>query len=122
MYRVWKETEISAAHSLRDYGGKCENSHGHNWKIRVCVEAEELDETGMVLDFVLLKKIMKEVGGELDHKDLNKTPPFDAVNPTAENIARWFFERCSERINDVRVRVSGVKVWETASSCATYLE
>jgi 6-pyruvoyltetrahydropterin/6-carboxytetrahydropterin synthase len=120
MYRVWKETEISAAHSLRDYGGRCENPHGHNWRLRVYVESENLDETGMVMDFVVLKKVMQEVGSELDHQDLNRVPPFDSLNPTAENIARWFFERCAERVDDGRVRVSQVRVWETASSCAVY--
>lgn len=120
MYEVWKETEIAAAHALRNYGGKCESLHGHNWRIRVYVEAEKLDELGMVVDFLVLKKVMEEVGGELDHKELNRIPPFDAVNPTAEKMAEWFFERCSERLNDGRARVSQVKVWETASSCAAY--
>ena len=120
MYMVWKETEISAAHSLRDYGGKCENQHGHNWRVRVYVESDELDDTGMVIDLVILKKVIEEVGSGLDHQDLNRVTPFDELNPTAENIARWFFERCAERIDDGRVRVSKVKVWETASSCAVF--
>lgn len=122
MYKVWKETEISAAHYLRDYGGKCENPHGHNWRVRVYVEADELDGSGMVVDFTVLKNVMEEVGSELDHKDLNSVPPFDSLNPTAENIARWFFERCSQRLTDGRARVSQVRVWETATSCAVYEE
>lgn len=122
MFQVWKETEISAAHFLRDYGGKCENLHGHNWRVRVYVESEELDETGMVVDFVDLKKAIEEVGGQLDHNELNRVSPFDVVNPTAENIAKWFYQRCSERINSGETRVSQVWVWETASSCAIYQE
>ena len=120
MYQIWKETEISAAHFLRDYGGKCENLHGHNWRVRVYVESHELDRTGMVVDFTELKRIMEEVDGRLDHRELNSVAPFDTVNPTAENIAKWYFDSCSELINNGGVRVSQVRVWETATSCAIF--
>jgi 6-pyruvoyltetrahydropterin/6-carboxytetrahydropterin synthase len=118
MHEVYKEAWISSAHRLRDYKGPCENLHGHNWHVRVFVGATELDATGMVIDFKLLKHAMREVCDRLDHTYLNELPPFDEINPTAENICRHIFEEVDQRINDGRVRVTRAMVWETEGSCA----
>ncbi|MBI4744728.1 MAG: 6-carboxytetrahydropterin synthase QueD [Actinobacteria bacterium] len=122
MYQVYKESDFSGAHHLRDYYGKCENIHGHNWKVRVYVTANELDSSGMVVDFVELKKVLEEEINRFDHQDINKTAPFDKINPTSENLAKYFFDQVSNRINNERVRVSKVMVWETEHSCAVYGE
>jgi 6-pyruvoyltetrahydropterin/6-carboxytetrahydropterin synthase len=107
MYTVIKTLEISAAHSLSlDYGSKCENLHGHNWRITVYCRAKELDANGMVTDFTSIKK---EISDKLDHKYINDVLPF---NPTAENIARWVCERIP---NCYRVEVA-----ETADNVAVY--
>jgi 6-pyruvoyltetrahydropterin/6-carboxytetrahydropterin synthase len=120
MYQVCKESDFSGAHYLRDYHGKCENIHGHNWKVRVCVTANELDKSGMVIDFVELKKVLEDEINHFDHQDINKVAPFDKINPTSENLAKHFFDQISNRINNERVRVSKVMVWETEHSCAIY--
>lgn len=122
MYEVYKEKYFSGAHRLREYEGKCESLHGHNWKVRVFVGAETLDSLGMVIDFKKLKKRLVDVTEILDHKDLNAVPPFDKINPSAENIARFIYDELVKVINDERVQVVRVKVWESEGSCATYYE
>ena len=118
MYEIFKEMWISGAHRLRDYRGPCENLHGHNWRIRVYIGARELNELGMVIDFKVLKQAMKEVCDPFDHIYLNETPPFDTVNPTAENICRHVFDEVNRRVKDGRVKVTRAMVWETDGSCA----
>ncbi|MFH1540132.1 MAG: 6-carboxytetrahydropterin synthase QueD [bacterium] len=120
MYEVFKETSFSGAHHLRNYRGKCEEIHGHNWRVRVYVRAEELDKAGMVVDFKALKGAMEEVADLLDHKDVNAVAPFDEINPSAENMARFFFERVGGKVDGGRAAVSRVMVWETEGSCAIY--
>lgn len=120
MYEVFKEMSFSGAHHLRNYHGKCEEVHGHNWLVRVYARADELDAQGMVVDFTELKKAMKEVLSALDHRDVNTVPPFDTMNPSAENLARFIFDGVSEKINDKKVTISRVMVWETDESCAVY--
>lgn len=120
MFEIYKEGSFSAAHRLRHYSGKCENLHGHNWKVQVFLKAERLDDLGMVMDFGILKAEMDEILARLDHKELNKLKPFQGINPTAENIARWIFQEMSEKVKDERIQVSKVMVWETDSSCAIY--
>ena len=122
IHEVYKETWFSSAHRLRDYKGPCENLHGHNYRARVYVGAAQLDPTGMVIDFKILKKAMKEVCGPLDHTYLNELAPFDEINPTAENICRYIFEEVDRRIRDGRVRVTRTLVWETEGSCAVVTE
>lgn len=122
MYEVYKETYFSGAHRLREYEGKCEEIHGHNWKIRAFICAEELDRLGMVIDFKKLKKALNDVADRLDHKDVNTVPPFDEINPSAENLARYFYEELGSLLNDGRARVLRVMVWESVGSCAVYYE
>ncbi len=120
MYEIFKDITFSGAHMLRGYHGKCESLHGHNWKVRAFMIAEQLDELGMVVDFKALKKAMKEICERLDHRMLNDVPPFDEVNPSAENIAKYFFDELAAKANDGRACVSQVSIWESDGSCASY--
>lgn len=120
MFEISREDSFSGAHRLRGYQGKCESMHGHNWRVKVFVGAEELDELGMVIDFHVLGKQLGETLNAVDHKDLNEVPPFDEINPSSENMAKYIFEEISRRVNSDRARVTKVKVWETDRSCATY--
>ncbi|HYM00654.1 MAG TPA: 6-carboxytetrahydropterin synthase QueD [Blastocatellia bacterium] len=121
MYEVTIEEEFSAAHALRGYRGKCENLHGHNWKVEVFVRGEQLDEIGMLVDFRELKAATKNVMKKLDHLNLNELPPFDDdLNPSSENLAAFILRRVGEVINDNRVKVYKVRVWETPSTSATF--
>jgi len=120
MYELTVETWFSAAHNLREYKGKCEALHGHNWKVEVTVTAEKLDSAGMVVDFKILKKETEDLLETLDHKYLNDIPPFDAINVTAENIARFIFEELSGRLNDGNIRVAMVRAWESHNAAAAY--
>lgn len=118
-FTVYREIFFSSAHRLRNYNGKCENLHGHNWRVRLYVSTEELDETGFVVDFKVLDKILKDVTDILDHQNINELPFFTETNPTAENIAKFIFDESQKMINDSRVKLSKVSVWESEKSCAT---
>ena len=117
---VYREVQFSSAHRLRNYHGKCENLHGHNWRVRLFVTRPELDETGFVMDHKVLDAVLKEIMELLDHKDLNSLKEFETVNPTAENIALLVFRLAEEKISaiDSTVKVSKVCVWESDKSCA----
>jgi 6-pyruvoyltetrahydropterin/6-carboxytetrahydropterin synthase len=121
MYELKIITEFSAAHNLRNFRGKCEALHGHNWKVEVVVSGEELDGSGVVLDFAEVKAATSEVMSEIDHRYLNELPFFIEHNPSSENIARYIFQRLQEKITDERVRVQRVTAWESQDACATYL-
>jgi 6-pyruvoyltetrahydropterin/6-carboxytetrahydropterin synthase len=121
MYEVMIEDEFSAAHALRGYKGKCENLHGHNWKVEVYVKGDRLDEVGMLVDFRLLKSVTRQVMKSLDHQNLNELKPFDnEINPSSEHLAGFILHKVAEKINDDRVKVFKVRVWETPSTSATY--
>lgn len=122
MFEVAKEIMISSTHRVREHKGGCENIHGHNWKIQVFVQAKELNEMGMVVDFKVLKNEMNNIIMPLDHKDINEIKPFDVINPTSENLSKYIFDEMSKKLNDERMRVSKVVVFETDSSKATYWE
>jgi 6-pyruvoyltetrahydropterin/6-carboxytetrahydropterin synthase len=119
MFEVSVQQVFAAAHALRGYKGKCENLHGHNYRVEVTVAGERLNEIGLLADFVDIKRVMKHVIDRLDHTNLNETPPFDTLNPSAENIAQYFAEQVQAGM-DSGVRVSQVKVWETDTSVAVY--
>lgn len=119
-YEVTIVSGFAAAHNLRGYEGSCERLHGHNWKVEVNVGSGSLDSLGMVVDFRLLRAEAEKIVGRLDHNYLNEVPPFDTVNPSAENIASYVFNEISGAINDDRVRVTSVRVWESEGSAATY--
>jgi len=120
MFEVSVEQSFAAGHALRNYHGKCENVHGHNYKVRITVAGERLDTTGLLVDFVEVKRLMGTVIDYLDHRFINDLPPFDEINPSAENIAKYFYDRVQEGLNDDGVRISEVKVWETDTSSAVY--
>ncbi len=122
MYELTIETFFSAAHQLRGYKGKCEELHGHNWKVQVHVTTERLNEIDIAIDFHDLKRYTKEVVEQLDHGFLNEIFPFTEINPSSENIARWIFDSLKRKINDDNIRVSAVTVWESDSASATYYE
>lgn len=120
MYSVKVLVYFSAAHSLRDYKGKCENLHGHNWKVEAEVVSEKLNKQGMVVDFTELKKELNDVLKELDHRHLNEIAYFEKVNPTSENIAKFIFDKLNRRLPTIDYRLSTISVWETDASCAVY--
>lgn len=115
-------TDFAAAHYLREYEGACNRLHGHNWKVEVQVTASQLDAVGMGMDFKVIKKATNALIDELDHRNLNEIPPFDSINPTAENISAFLYRGLSEVLNNEVVRVSAVTLWETDRACVTYTE
>ena len=120
MYTVSIETHFSAAHLLRNYKGKCENLHGHNWKVEVTVSTETLDEAGMAIDFAELKRKTNSIIKQLDHQHLNEMEYFKNVNPSSENIAAYIFNLLNEKLEDKNVRLTNVSVWESENSKASY--
>lgn len=121
MFEVSVEQTFAAGHALRGYHGKCENVHGHNYKIRVTLAGAELDATGLLVDFVEVKRVMKQTIEYLDHRFINDLPPFDLLNPSAENMARYFYEEIAKGLPEgTPARVSEVKIWETDTATATY--
>jgi 6-pyruvoyltetrahydropterin/6-carboxytetrahydropterin synthase len=121
MYEILIQETFSAAHRLREYGGKCEELHGHNWRVDVVVRTGKLDATGLAMDFRALKEHTCDVLSALDHTFLNDTPPFREMNPSSENIARYIFEELSRTLSDAPVRVVRVSVWESDHACASFL-
>jgi len=120
MYEITINKSFSAAHFLKDIGGKCEGLHGHNFIVEVSLAGPSLNKEGLLLDFRLLKEWTDEIIEELDHKFLNEHPYFKDVNPSAENLARFLFDRVSERARLNNVGVSCVTVWESENARASY--
>lgn len=114
--------DFASAHTLRDYPGDCSRMHGHNWKLEVEVTATALNDHGMGMDFKTIKTATRELAKTLDHRYLNDIPPFDVVNPTAENIAQYFYQKLSTTLNNDIATVSGVTLWETDRACVRYSE
>ncbi len=115
-------TDFASAHTLRDYPGDCRRMHGHNWKLEVEVTTNRLDDTGMGVDFRVIKNAARDLAKTLDHYYLNDIPPFDKINPTAENIAAYFYSGLSQTLNKPDLRVSAVTLWETDRACVKYTE
>lgn len=120
MYKIEVITSFSAAHSLRNYKGKCEELHGHNWKVEVLVSSPLLNPPGMIMDFGELKNIVKNVLEELDHKYLNDLDYFKKENPSSEIIAKYIFDKIQMVIASRNCKLAEVKVWETENSCAIF--
>ena len=121
MFEVTVEQTFAAGHALRNYRGKCENVHGHNYRVRVTVQGDQLDATGLLVDFVDVNRLIGGVVEYLDHQFINDLPPFDQLNPSAENIAKYFYDRVSSGLkSEAAARVSQVQVWETDTSSALY--
>lgn len=114
---------FSSAHALRNYQGKCENMHGHNYLAELVIEGDTLTEdTELVADFTVLKKILREELEKLDHCFLNETPPFDKINPSSENIARYLWKCIEPRLKAYPVKLYSVSISEKAAQTATYRE
>jgi 6-pyruvoyltetrahydropterin/6-carboxytetrahydropterin synthase len=122
IYTLKVLADFASAHTLRDYPGACSRMHGHNWKIEAEVQATQLNEIGMAIDFKEIKREVRAIADELDHRYLNDLAPFQDINPTAENIARYFFQRLAQRLNNERVQVSALTIWETDRACVRYAE
>ena len=125
MFELTVEDTFAAGHYLRNYKGKCENPHGHNYKIRITLAGKELDRAGLLLDFKDLRCVMRHVIERLDHQMINDIEPFTVVNPSAENLAKYFFDETSVRLRqatDGRVNVKDVMVFETDTTTAKYSE
>ena len=125
MFEVHVTTMFPAAHALRNYYGKTEPIHGHNWRAKITIAGPRVDSMGMLIDFVPLQKEMGRIIGKLDHQFLNEVPPFDVVNPSAENIAYYLWEQFNASVPamqpEFEVTVSRVEVWETDNCSAVYL-
>jgi 6-pyruvoyltetrahydropterin/6-carboxytetrahydropterin synthase len=124
MFEVTVEQTFAAGHALRHYKGKCENVHGHNYRVQVTVEGERLNSIGLLVDFVELKRVVRQVMERLDHQFINDLEPFTEINPSAENMAKYFYENVYSGLNlsesEVPVRIAQVKIWETDTSIAVY--
>ena len=122
MFEASIRAQFSAAHHLVGYPGHCSVQHGHNWEVEVAVRGRKLDKTGLLVDFRELKKIVREVLGEVDHSDLNTLAAFRKRNPSSENIARFLYRQLSRRLNTRHCKMSFVGVRETPESRAKYWE
>jgi 6-pyruvoyltetrahydropterin/6-carboxytetrahydropterin synthase len=124
MFEVSVQQTFAAGHALRNYKGKCENVHGHNYRIQITVTGEQLNSIGLLVDFGDVKREMREVINRLDHQFINDLPPFDVINPSAENLAKYFYDEVSRAVAagnpEVAVKISQVTVWETDTSLAVY--
>ncbi|MBA3070934.1 MAG: 6-carboxytetrahydropterin synthase QueD [Nitrospirae bacterium] len=122
MFELMVDTTFAAAHRLRGYKGKCEQMHGHNWKVQAHVVAEKLNDIDIAIDFHDLKELLNEVITPLDHSFLNDIFPFTEKNPSSENIAKWIYDSLNKKLSDEHVQVSAVTVWESETTAATYYE
>jgi len=122
MFEVTVDETFSSGHALRGYKGKCENVHGHNYKVRVTLEGPQLDSVGLLYDFTHLKRVIREIVGGVDHKFLNDMAPFDVINPSAENLAKYFYDETTRQMNAMPegARVTSITIWETDTTSATY--
>jgi 6-pyruvoyltetrahydropterin/6-carboxytetrahydropterin synthase len=123
MFEVTIEETFAAGHALRNYRGKCENVHGHNYRCQVTLEGDQLDSIGILVDFVEMKRIVHAVLDRMDHQWLNDFPPFDVLNPSAENMVKYIHDEVKQSLGTHEgVRISAVKLWETDTASATYRE
>ncbi|MBI5695820.1 MAG: 6-carboxytetrahydropterin synthase QueD [Nitrospirae bacterium] len=122
MYELTIETKFSAAHQLRGYKGRCEKLHGHNWKVKVSVVSDVLNDIGLVMDFKDLKDATNEFLTQLEHSFVNDVFPFTEINPSSENIAKWIYDGLSKKLNTDYLSVSMVTVYESDNACASYFE
>lgn len=122
VYTLKVLTEFASAHTLTHYPGACARMHGHNWKVELEVRATQLDEIGIAIDFKTMKREANRVCDELDHRYLNEIPPFNQINPTAENLAAYLYRRLADTLNSKFVSVSAITLWETDRACVRYTE
>lgn len=121
LYQVKIVCDFAAAHHLRNFRGKCEGLHGHNWMVEVVLRGRRLNDAGVLVDFGEVKRETRAVLSEIDHSYLNDLPFFREMNPSSENIARFLFERLSEKLNGEDCWLYSVSAWESADACATFI-
>ncbi|MEG2075671.1 MAG: 6-carboxytetrahydropterin synthase QueD [Victivallaceae bacterium] len=122
MYELEVTTAFSSAHQLNGYPGDCRKLHGHNWSVVAVLQAKELDEVGIAVDFKRLKRELDPIISHFDHAYLNDLPEFADMNPTSENIARVIYQLLKPKINDGNVKLSRISVLESPNSKASYFE
>ena len=125
MFEITVQAGFSSGHFLRNYHGKCENPHGHNYRVLVTLIGDTLDHSGLLLDFQLLKQVLRPTVEYLDHQMINELEPFTTVNPSAENLAKYFFDKTATQLLEMtegRVRVKDCTIYETDTSFARYYE
>jgi len=122
MFQVSVEETFSAGHALRGYHGKCENPHGHNYRVRVTLEGAQLDSIGLLCDFTELKQVMRGIIARLDHQFMNDLEMFRTVNPSAENMAKYFYDEITRQLKSLPpgARVTDTIIWETDTTRAQY--
>lgn len=120
MYEITIIKSFSAAHLLSEIGGKCEELHGHNFKVEVTVGSPELNSEGILIDFRLLKKWLKDILDQMDHQHLNDLPFFKDKNPSSENIACFLYREMQSKVADSGIKMLRVKVWESETAAVTY--
>jgi 6-pyruvoyltetrahydropterin/6-carboxytetrahydropterin synthase len=121
MFELQIISRFAAAHCLRNFNGRCEALHGHNWRVEVAVRGRELDEADILFDFGKLKALTRQALDELDHTHLNELAPFSVKNPSSEMIARYIFQQIKPQLPG-HVRLTRVSVWESEDSRASYFE
>ena len=124
MYTLTVEETFAAAHQLRGYQGKCENMHGHTWKAALSIAGDQLNNIGLLVDFQDIKAVLREITAMFDHKNINELPPFDVINPSSENLSKFFYDEAVRRFaaKTPTLKVSSVTVWESPTACCTYTE
>jgi 6-pyruvoyltetrahydropterin/6-carboxytetrahydropterin synthase len=121
MYELKVIAHFAAAHQLKMVAKKCENLHGHNWKVEACMTGEKLNEAGVLIDFGEIKQHLSKIIETLDHKYLNELDYFRDGNPSSENITRYIATQLQKSFTDPGIKVSRVTVWESVDACATYI-
>ncbi|PKN20376.1 MAG: 6-carboxytetrahydropterin synthase QueD [Deltaproteobacteria bacterium HGW-Deltaproteobacteria-6] len=122
MFEVTIIKSFSAAHWLAEIGGKCEELHGHNFKVEITVGAPDLNSEGILIDFRLVKKWLKDILDKMDHQNLNELSIFEGKNPSSENIAYYVYQEMQNKVKEAEVRVLSVKVWESENAAVSYRE
>lgn len=120
MYELKVTGSFAAAHRLSNVTEKCENLHGHNWKTELYVKSDKLNESGVVIDFGIIKQYLREILNFLDHKYLNELEPFKNINASSENLAKFISDEIDKRLGNEEIKVSKVTVWESDNAAATY--
>lgn len=121
MYEIIVEGHFDSAHYLRGYKGKCENLHGHRYTVKVRLKSVKLNEIGLAYDFIDIKRYLNEIVARFDHTSLNEIPPFDKINPSAENISSTIYNELNKKLSQDPVTISAVEVWETPGQGVTYI-
>ena len=120
MYKLTVESHFDAAHALRGYQGRCENTHGHRFRVVAHFSARQVDEIGIGCDFTELKKVLNEVLARFDHTNLSEIPPFDKLNPSSENLASTIYKMLHESANTLPASLVAVEVWESPDAGVEY--